>query len=65
MSETKKRKAVYNREADKKYRENNKEQVRYATYKSRARVFIRNLMTLEDIAEFEALLQERKEVLNK
>lgn len=63
--ENKKRKAVYNREADKKYRENNKELVRYTTYKSRARVFVRDLIIKEDIGEFEALLSERKKKLSR
>lgn len=63
--EKKKRKAVYNRAADKKYRENNKEQVRYTTYKSRARVFVRDLIIKEDVEEFEALLSERKKKLSR
>lgn len=60
MKDTEKRKAVYNRTADKKYRENNKERVRYTDYKSRARVFIRDLIKEEDLKEFEILLEERK-----
>lgn len=63
--EEQKRKAIYNREADKKYRDNNKDRVRYTNYKSNARVFIRDLMLLEDVEEFEKLLQERKEQLEK
>lgn len=60
MKDTEKRKAVYNRTADKKYREKNKENVRYTDYKSRARVFIRDLIKEEDLEEFEILLEERK-----
>ena len=63
--EKKKRKAVYNREADKKYRENNKEQVRYTTYKSRARAFIRDMIKDEDLAEFNNLMSERNKKIGK
>lgn len=64
MKDTEKRKAVYNRDADKKYREKNKENVRYTDYKSRARVFIRDLIKEEDLEEFEILLEERKKNIN-
>ena len=63
--ENKKRKAVYNREADKRYRENNKEQVRYTTYKSRARAFLRDMIKDEDLAEFNNLMSERNKKVGK
>ena len=58
MAEEKKRKAVYNREADKRWREKNKEQNKYINYRSQARVFLRDLIKKEDLAEFHTLLQE-------
>ena len=60
MENEKKRKAVYNREADKRYREKNKERTRYTNYRSRVRVFITELATPEDLAELEALITERR-----
>lgn len=54
------RKAVYNREADKKYREANREKVRYTNYKSGARVFLRDMCTLEDLEEFQKIIDDRR-----
>ena len=45
----KKRKAVYNPEADKKWREANKEHRRYLTGRGSARSFIRNKATRDDL----------------
>lgn len=55
----KKRKAVYNPEANKRWREKNKERNDYLRYKSAARVFIRDLIEDEDLEEFNNLMRER------
>lgn len=59
--EENKRKTVYNPEADKKWRDNNKEHVRYLNDRSASRRFIREKATLEDLAELETLIRERKQ----
>jgi hypothetical protein len=61
----KKRKAVYNPEANKRWREKNKERNDYLRYKSAARVFIRDLIEDEDLEEFIDLLNERIEQKQK
>jgi hypothetical protein len=65
MPEEKKRKAVYNPEADKRWNEKNKEHRRYLTVRGSARTFIRRYATLDDLAELEALIAERREVLKE
>lgn len=55
----KKRKAVYNPEADKKWREANKEHRRYLTVRGSARSFIRNKATRDDLLELKSLIEER------
>lgn len=62
---TENRKAVYNPEADKKWRENNKDRSNYLRYRSSSRNFIKNHATIEDIKELESLIAARKEVLKK
>ncbi len=57
---TKKRKAVYNPAADKKWRENNKDHAKYLNYRSKARTFVRTKATLSDIKELEELIEIRK-----
>ena len=59
----KKREAIYNPEADKKWIEKNKEHRRYLSNRGAARSFIRNRATLEDLEELEALIAERKKSL--
>ena len=59
MTEKKKRIAVYSREADKKWRENNKEKNKYINYRSIARVFIREMIKDEDLEEFVTLMNNR------
>ncbi len=59
----KKREAVYNKEADRRYREKNKEHRRYLSARSQARSFIRNYSKLDDLKELEELIKERKEEL--
>lgn len=51
-------------EANKKWQDKNKERAKYLSDRSGARSFIRNLAALEDIEEFELLLDERKETLS-
>lgn len=51
--------------ADKKWRENNKEHASYLRSRSSARSFIRNKATPEDLRELEELIKNRKEeILN-
>ena len=53
-------------EANKKWQEKNKERAKYLSDRSRARSFIKNLATLEDLEEFKNLIEERtKSLYNK
>ena len=47
-------------EANKRWQEKNKERAKYLSDRSRARNFIKKRIQLEDIAEFEQLIAERK-----
>ncbi len=60
---TKKREAIYNPKADKKWAENNREHKRYLNARSGARGFIRNKAKFEDLEELEVLINERKKEL--
>ncbi|MGY3775827.1 hypothetical protein [Helcococcus sueciensis] len=62
---TKKREAVYNPEADKRWNEKNKERRNYLGQRSSARSFIRNRATLEDLEELKLLIREREENLRE
>lgn len=55
----KKRKAVYNPEADKRWKEKNREHRNYLTGRGAARSFIRNKATREDLLELKSLIEER------
>ncbi len=57
--------AVKQTEANKKWQEKNKERAKYLSDRSRARSFIKNLATAEDLEEFKKLIEERKELLNQ
>lgn len=59
----KKREAVYNPEADKKWIEKNKEHRRYLSARGAARSFIRNRAILEDLEELKELIEERENKL--
>lgn len=52
-------------EANKRWQEKNKARAKYLSDRSRARSFIRNLATEEDIAEFQQLLRERGEMIKE
>ena len=52
-------------EANKKWQEKNKERAKYLSDRSRARSFLKNRVTEEDLAEFEEILKVRREELNK
>ena len=52
-------------EASKKWQEKNKERAKYLSDRSRARSFIRNKATEEDLQELENLIKARREELNK
>ena len=62
---TKKREAVYNPEADKKWYEKNKKHKQYLNYRSTSRSFIRNKATEEDLLELENLIAERRKTLEE
>nr|DAD90354.1 MAG TPA: hypothetical protein [Podoviridae sp. ct7K12]DAS14764.1 MAG TPA: hypothetical protein [Caudoviricetes sp.] len=49
-------------EANKRYRatEEGKEKTKHSTYKSRAKVFINEMATLEELEELENLIQNKK-----
>ncbi len=53
------------RNADKRWREKNRDHANYLKNRTSARCFIRNKATLEDIEELEVLIKERVEVLKK
>ena len=55
----KRRKAVYNPEADKRWKEKNREHRNYLTGRGAARSFIRNKATREDLLELKSLIEER------
>lgn len=50
-------------EANKKWQQKNKERAKYLSDRSRARSFIRNQATLEDVEELKKLLNDREEFL--
>lgn len=52
-------------EANKKWQEKNKERAKYLSDRSRARSFLKNRVSEEDLAEFEEILKNRREELNK
>lgn len=53
------------RQADKRWREKNREHANYLKNRTSARCFIRNRATLEDIEELRELLRLRAELLSK
>lgn len=52
-------------EANKKWQEKNKERAKYLSDRSRARSFIKNKATLEDLEQLEEFIKKRREELNK
>lgn len=60
MEENKKRKLVYNPEADKKWAKKNKEHKSYLKYRSTARSSIKNKAALEDLDELENHIKDKK-----
>lgn len=65
MEGEKKRKAVYNPEADKRWVEKNREKKRYLNARSTSRSFIRNRATADDLDELEALIAERRKAMSE
>lgn len=61
----KKRKSVYNAEANKKWNEKNKEHRRYLNDRSSSRSFIRNKATLDDLVELEQIIEGRRKALTE
>ena len=61
--EEKKRRAVYNPKADKKWRDDNPNHKRYLSARSAARSFINTKATEEDLKELELLILAKREVL--
>ena len=55
-----KRIAKYNPDADKRWADKNPEHRKYLSHRSRARSFIRDVATLEDLNELESMIEERK-----
>ena len=51
------------RNADKRWREKNRDHANYLRNRTSARRFIRNRATLEDIEELKLLMEEREEAL--
>lgn len=50
-------------EANKRWQEKNKEKAKYLSDRSRARNFIKKSAQLEDLKEFEKLIEERRKEL--
>ena len=63
MAEAKKRQAVYDPEAQKRWNDKNKERRSYLSSRSSARSFIRNKATIEDLQELRAMIDARMEEL--
>lgn len=61
----KERKAVYNPEADARWREKNREHANYMNSRRNARSFIRTKSTEEDLRELEELIEERRKFLEE
>ena len=53
------------RNADKRWREKNRDYANYLKNRTSARCFIRNKATLEDIEELKVLMEERAEALKR
>ena len=53
------------RNADKRWREKDRDHANYLKNRTSARCFIRNRATLEDIEELKALMEERAEALKR
>jgi hypothetical protein len=51
-------------EANKKWQEKNKDYANYISARSRARSFIKNKASLEDLEEFRKLIREREDYLS-
>lgn len=65
MSEEKKRKAVYDPEAQKRWNEKNRERKRYLTDRTSARRFVKTKATAEDLDELLGLIAERRKSLEE
>lgn len=61
----KEKKATYNPEADKKWKDANRERRNYLSGRGAARSFIRNKATLEDLDELIKLIEERRKNIKK
>lgn len=61
----KEKKATYNPEADKKWKDANRERRNYLSGRGAARSFIRNRATLEDLDELLRLIEERREKITE
>lgn len=59
------RKAIYNPEADRRWSEKNPERRKYLSHRSRARSFIRDAATMEDLDELTSLIANRRAELEK
>ncbi len=65
MAGAKKREAVYDPEAQKRWNEKNKERRSYLSSRSSARSFIRNKATIEDLQELRAMIDAREKELTE
>ena len=59
------RKSKYNPDADRRWSEKNPERRKYLSHRSRARSFVRDVATLDDLDELTALIAERRAELEK
>ena len=63
IDKEKNQKTTYNREADKRWAEKNREHKNYLSRRSNSRGFIRTMATNEDLAELEILIKNRRKEL--
>lgn len=61
----KEKKGTYNPEADKKWKDANRERRNYLSGRGAARSFIRNKATLEDLDELTKLIEERRDKISE
>lgn len=62
-NEKKKRVAVYDPAAQKRWNDKNPERRKYLSHRGRARSFIRDVATSEDLEELKLLIAEREKML--
>lgn len=63
MTEEKSKTSEAQKEANRRYRQKNKEKLKFGSYARTAKMFIREHATLEDLKEIEQMIAERRNEL--